>query len=43
MSKQSGEDEWSKFGENAEKILNNNQNIARIQNLQQLRTNCNKH
>lgn len=40
MSSQGGEDEWAKFSLNAEKILHNGKNIAKLSHLQELRQEC---
>lgn len=43
LKRMSNEDEWIKFSENVEKILHNRDNLKRMENLQELRENCNRH
>jgi hypothetical protein len=43
LKRLSNEDEWVKFSENVEKILHNGENLRRMEHLQQLREDCNRH
>jgi hypothetical protein len=42
LKKQCGDEEWSKFSENTEKILYNKENMIKMAHLQQLRQSCSK-